>query len=383
MHPTTQKSGPRPSETACASPPTRSTNDANPAGNRKSTPRPRARTFVVGLTILAAACAVAACDSRSHPAQPRSRRVLMIGPQGTHPANRYYRSAIADFAAQIPSLVVNYQSPAGPEWKFIEAELRAEAAWAPDVYLVYAEASRDAEAAWEWALGSQKLLATFGALETPPHAQRHLTIDLAGGAELLARALLDRPAGMVRSYAVVHAAESGSWNRAVWSRFRTALQADSSLRRMAEVDASGAPFVRPLIREVFTEFPSVPALVTLTPAPWLETPAIDIGGQPAIFTLGAIPELWSMLESGQAFALAGPLDGEVARAVLRLASEALLSGVSDRRFPIVGCELVTRDNLADFARRYAESAGMTIDDLHARVSSAPGPSAATAPAGRP
>ncbi len=113
-------------------------------------------------------------------------------------------------------------------------------------------------------------------------------------------------------------------------------------------------------------FPNAGLVVSLDPALWLtpqagwERDLRQVSGDFRFATLSAAPSLWSRLGTperpGEAAALVGPLDGEIGYAAVEMAAQLLLGASQIVRERAVPCELVTADNLADFARRYAAAA---------------------------
>ncbi len=73
--------------------------------------------------------------------------------------------------------------------------------------------------------------------------------------------------------------------------------------------------------------------------------------------------MWTYLRSGQAAALAGPLDGKIGAMAIEAAIGALTESSKPGAVRIATSELVTLDNLEDFAKRYAEIAGLDQKEL--------------------
>jgi hypothetical protein len=129
-----------------------------------------------------------------------------------------------------------------------------------------------------------------------------------------------------------------------------------------------------LIEEMLGQFPSAELVVTLNPKVWLcrqprftlpERAGPDGRSEYAnrFATLGAAPRLWPRLQSGEAAALVGPLDGEIGYAAVDLAVQGVMLIPNAVRRRVIGCEVVTAEKLADFARRYAEAANLDVADL--------------------
>ena len=94
-------------------------------------------------------------------------------------------------------------------------------------------------------------------------------------------------------------------------------------------------------------------------------------------TLGAPPILWRQLGTaaarGQAAALVGPLDGDIGFAAVEAVVHILMNPNGPPPNHTIPCELVTSENLVDFARRYSVAAnGLNVSSyLPAAATTAP------------
>ena len=80
-------------------------------------------------------------------------------------------------------------------------------------------------------------------------------------------------------------------------------------------------------------------------------------------TLSSAPPLWARLRKGEAAALAGPLHGEIGYTAAARVWAGLTAAEPFGRIDLVPCELITPETLDDFAGRYAESAGVPLEEL--------------------
>jgi len=218
------------------------------------------------------------------------------------------------------------------------------------------------------------LLVTIGKPLDAVGAYGSVEIGWPEAAETLGRSL-DAIAHGRRSYVLLHENGNDALASQCYARFSVAAQRDSMLKLLTVRHAAGAPGGQQhLVREMLGVFPHAGLIVTLSPEPWLAVqprlelprrtqPGETVAYENRFVTLGAAPRLWPRLKSGEAAALAGPLDGEVGYAAVELAVRGLMHIPSAMTRRVISCELVTPETLGDFAQRYAAAAGLTLADL--------------------
>lgn len=186
----------------------------------------------------------------------------------------------------------------------------------------------------------------------------HIEYDLAEAAGLLGEALGTLPGGG-QAYVLLH--DRGASDEATrrYQAFAAGAEKHRLIQRLDERNRheSGLP-ARDLVSQMLARFRNVSLVVTLDAAPWRHDVAGLLGPENRFATLPAGPALWNEMRVGRCAALAGPLDGEAGQAAFRAAVLALSDTRSATARSIIRCELVTRDTLDDFARRYRAAAGM-------------------------
>lgn len=208
------------------------------------------------------------------------------------------------------------------------------------------------------------LLVTAGQPLEAVAAYGQVEVAWTDAAEQLA-ANLDEIAAGRRSYILVHDDGRDRLASQCYARFIGTARTRSKLALLEErnVAASKQPR-RDAVQELLGMFPNVGLVVTLDPQVWLSRqPRFRLPPENRFATLSAAPLLWPRLRSGEAAALAGPLDGDIGYAAVELAVDGLMQIPDAQKRRIIGCELVTPATLDDFARRYAAAAGMDVAEL--------------------
>jgi len=203
------------------------------------------------------------------------------------------------------------------------------------------------------------VLVTVGTRLDLPSIAAHIDIHWTGAAESLGAHLRDF-LGNRRTYILVHDRSALPYGRECYERFDRLSAREHTLTRLTEVDLLGTRRLAPeRIRPALRQFRHVALVVSLTPVPWYaEPPDVLLGPDVRFATIGTAPVLWRWLRNGKAVALAGPLHGQIGEAALRSVVEAVMSDRHQGRDRIVDTVLVTPDSLDEFARRYAEAAGL-------------------------
>lgn len=324
---------------------------------------------VIGLT---------GCDRK--PSRPKGGRVppngslmIIIGPAVDDPTWPAIRGGAERFAATLPNLVFDYLAPADDDHaarkllidQCIERKPKAICLYVTgagvgsrpddDPFATLADEIRQ----------NNILLVTMGRrLGDGSRYYAHVGVDLAWAADAVGRNLAAIAVDK-RSYLLLHQRDLSAESTRIYNRFTLAARRDATMTRLREQRAApSAAEQRRQLRELLAEFPYAGLIVTLTPRLWLEQPAdTAFDSRNRFVTLSTAPSLWPRLRKGQAAALAGPLHGEIGYTAVSKAWSGLLAGEPIGRVELIPCELVMPHTLDDFAKRYAESAGIPLEQL--------------------
>jgi len=325
--------------------------------------------LALALSYLTALIAVTGCKQspadRLGPDVPAEGDLIaLIGPDRSDPRGPAIAGGARRFIASYPTLRLDTFLPAdnthGTLMRIVDKTLAAE----PRVVCLYVTNPALGCSVARKILKHNVAVVTIGLTVDIDQVFGHVHTDEAGAAELLGEHLMQIAAAR-RSYLFVHRRSASAHDEKCYARFMAKARFHHALTLLEERDA--AAFQQPagaIIRALFARFRHAGLAVTLDPTPWLETPPAQLLGREASFaTCGAAPALWPYLKSGQAAALAGPIDGEIGA----LAAEIALIAMTDERqaglVRGVQSELVTRASLDHFSRRYAEAAGTALDEL--------------------
>jgi ABC-type sugar transport system substrate-binding protein len=247
----------------------------------------------------------------------------------------------------------------------------------PSAICLYVSDADAARTAATEVVRSGTILVTMGISSGATGVFGHVRVDLAGGAELLGEHLQEIVGGK-RSYVLLHRYGATPTDTHCYERFMRKARSYHGIKLLEDRNAAEAQEPpAELLRAMFACFRHAGLAVTFDPTPWLSTPPAELLGSNARFaTLSAAPPLWRYLQSGEAAALVGPLDGEIGSLAVEIALVGITESGKAGLERIVRNELVTRETLDDFAKRYAEAAGLDLDQLLPRPS-------ASQPAGLP
>lgn len=239
----------------------------------------------------------------------------------------------------------------------MERTVQAALGLTPHAVCVWTDGDERVNAALAKLVQSGVLTITFGRHADVSGLYGEVEVNWPQAAELLGQEL-HRIAGARRSYALVHEKGLTPRGRTLYDRFSTVARRQHGLSRLAEAELSGSANSRDVIGGVLAQFPNVGFVVTLTPAPWLESDGPPLSDAlPPIATVGAVPALWPAVRAGRILALSGPIDGDIGRAAAAVAVAGLTRSEPFGVYRGVPCELVWPATLDDFARRYRASAG--------------------------
>jgi hypothetical protein len=221
---------------------------------------------------------------------------------------------------------------------------------------------------------------TADALPLDESGAAHVFVDMGGGAEALGRHL-DTFAGGGRSYLLFHevGTDSDPRRNARRDRFLEQARSVSSMQRLNDWQALRWPAENVGAAVAALDlYPHASLLVSLDATVRPETLGAGHSGRRWAL-LGATPDLWPRVYSGEVVAVAGVIDGEIGSAVVELAAQLAANVAEDAGGRSVLSELVTRGTLDDFARRYAEAAGSSVEELWPGHVTAPRPVPTSAP----
>jgi len=330
-------------------------------------------------TYLVIGLAVTGCERNSTVSSPGNRPapdelIVLIGPSASHARSAGIAGGARRFAREYPPLRVQIVTPSDNSAAALGQATREAVALKPGAICLFVEDVAAVRPVINELSQANVILVTMGADSRDAAAYAHIGIDTEGAAELLGARLEDVAAGK-KSYLLVHGSSVGERQRRLYERFMLKARSRYGVTLLEEQDAGSETNVAELLREMFGRFKHAGLVVTLDPAVWLKQPASELLGDNARFaTLSATPALWECLRSGEAAALVGPLDGEIGFQAVETALLGITKSKEGTGRRTVECELVTPATLDDFARRYAEAAGLNVDELlKPRATSQPAP----------
>jgi hypothetical protein len=310
--------------------------------------------------------------------------VAVVGPSEGHPQWPGIRGGVQRFLAGAPSLRTYCAAPPDERPESLRATVAKVLDQRPTIVCLYVTDRASARAAVDLVISRQLLLLTMGERYDHPRIAGHVALDFAGAAGLLGSNLSRIAAGR-RSYLLLHDSGRNELATKCYERFAAAAQRcyDMSLLRAVSTAQSRPSAARPL-EELLAQFPHAGLVVSLTPDVWLtDRPGWDrqirtLNDGFRFATTSAAPVLWRRLGTpdvpGDAAALVGPLDGEIGYAALKMATQYLLSPERPTTDVMIECELVTPENLPDFAARYSAAAnGLDVSEFLPRATSSSSP----------
>jgi len=299
--------------------------------------------------------------------------IVLIGPAESSPQWAGIAGGARRFIEPYPALRLEIVAPADNRSETLMQVVREALAKDPRAICMYVSNRAAAAAAAEAVVAHAGILVTLGVELDIPGVFGHVEEDVAGAAELLGRHLDEIVSGK-RSYVLLHRAGTSTKDTRCYERFLAKARSYRAISLLEERNAGqGDQSSAELVRAMFTRFRHAGLVVTLEPSLWLSAAPADVLGQNARFaTVGAAPVLWRYLRSGEATALAGPLDAELGSRAVELALAAITESRKPGAVRTVRSELVTRETLDDFAKRYAEAADLDLEKLRSMpVSSQP------------
>lgn len=203
----------------------------------------------------------------------------------------------------------------------------------------------------------------------------HVQCSPLDAAELLGRQL-SAVAGESLSYSLLHENGRSPFDTDVYRRFDAGAGGAFGLRKLTEAYSGGSRAQsEETLAEMLAKFPNVGLVVSLDPQIWFHDPgARRLNPSNRFVTTSAPPILWPALRSGRAAALVGWIEGDIGRAAVDFAVRSLGEQRRTGRLLEIPPELVTRETLDDFVRRYQASIGrMTRSAPASAPASGPAP----------
>lgn len=346
------------------------------------------------LLYLVIAIALTSCDAGSSgPAVPREAVrgavIAVIGPAGDHPHWPGTLGGIQRYFEQITVVRPLYFTPADVRATALLETVERALGQGPGGVLLYVDEEDVARPALRLLNRRQVPVVTIDQRVVDVSVDGHVCAALEQGAELLAEHLKELIPEH-RSYVLVHDRGRSKQATQVYDQFSAVARrryAPQDLRLLGEAGAfDSGQSGRHLVETLLGRFRHAALLITLDASIWTagrpgwrrRLRSINSGFRYA--TLAACPQLWADLgtpaEPGIAAGLVGALDGDVGYGAAQLATEIIVSN-RDARYATreIPCELVTAENLVDFARRYSVAAnGLDFSaDLPAGLRDAGGP----------
>jgi ABC-type sugar transport system substrate-binding protein len=304
----------------------------------------------------------AATGNVARPSQ--GRLIVLIGPAESSPQREGIWGGARRVLRKYPSLRLETVPLRDDSGAALSRAVRDALSDEPSAVCLYVSDPAAAHPAASEVVASGTILVTMGTPCGVAGTYGHVQVDLAAGAELLGDHL-EEIAGGKQSYVLLHRHGASPVDTRCYERFMRKARSRHGISLLEEQNiAESQQPASALLRAMFARFRYAGLAVTLDPTPWLRSPPAELLGRNARFaTLGAVPALWPYLRSGEAAALAGPLDGEIGSLAVELALIGITESGKTGMVRTVQAELVTPGTLDDFARRYAEAADLDLNEF--------------------
>jgi ABC-type sugar transport system substrate-binding protein len=311
-------------------------------------------------------CERATPDRRGKPGTLQGVLIAVVGPSEGHSRWPGIRGGAQRFIASVPAVQATCVAPREENADALRTTVDRVLESHPNVICLFVADAQTARPSIARITASQCTLVIMGECISDVPVAGQVGVDLPGTAELLGESLTRVAAGR-RSYLLLHDEGRSEVDTNCYHRFTAAAQKQYGLTLLQAANAAqGGYGPARLVEDLLGSFTHAGLLVTLDPDVWLAARPgwyrrlRELNGEFRFATLSAAPALWPHLGTphapGEAAALVGPLDGEIGYAAVQLATQLLIS--TERVSPkiTIPCELVTPDNLADFAQRYSAAA---------------------------
>ena len=286
-------------------------------------------------------------------------RIIIVGDSSSDAQWPGIAGGARRYMAKYPGLLLETAAPPDNRGESLLKTVQQIIKTKPQVVCIQVHDPKQAQAALQAVHDAGIPLITIGVKTEFARVFGHVQDDIAGAAELLG-ANLETVVADKRSYMVLSGQGDAKRSAYICERFMSKARGFHGITLLEERDAAAAPPAE-TIRAMFERFPNAGLVVTFDSSVWLsESPSKLLGKNARFATVGAAPVLWKYLQSGQAAALAGVDDGELGSLAMELAIAALTESRAPGALKMARARLVTRETLADFMKRYAESAGLNL-----------------------
>jgi len=327
------------------------------------------RTAPFNLAQLALVCVPAllviiGCDRapKSRVLEPNSL-IAVIGPPTGNPQWPAIQGGAARAAARLPHVRLAFFNPQADDPEALRQAAEQALLQHPRAVCIYVSSPETAGPAVQDLISRGMVVVTMGTAAGEASVYAHVDTSLPAAAQELAEKL-DIYAAPGRSYVLVHEAGRNTAATQCYDRFMLGAEKQYTMKLLEMQNAAESPLSsRELIRQMLQRFQNASVVVTFSAEPWLAAPPpLILEAHTRFITMSAAPPLWSWLRSGQAALLIGPIDGEIGE----LAVEFALEGITEPGHGgvrVVRSQFVTRENLEEFAERYATAAGVPVREL--------------------
>lgn len=338
--------------------------------------RPAAPSATLMVAYLLVGTAVTGCERDRDAAAKQALRgafIAVVGPHVDHPQWPGIRGGARRYMDGVPSIRGDCLAPPEATPDSLAKTVRRVLERHPQAVCLYVADPVLVQTSIDLIKAEQTVLITMGRPTDAAWVYGHVGVGLTDAAEQLG-ANLKRVAGGRKSYLLLHEGGRGSLATNCYQRFIAAAQRQPDLVLLREISSAQDSRPQPeLVEELLAQFTHSGLLVTLNPDVWLASRAgwnrrlRQLNSEFRFATLAAPPVLWPRLGTpaapGDAAALVGPLDGELGYAAVEMAMRAILVSADGVRTRSIRCEVVTPENLIDFARRYSEAAnGLDVSE---------------------
>lgn len=330
------------------------------ATSRAAPPFPARLTLVCALTV----SVFIGCDRgpRNRALAPDSL-IALIGPPAGNPQWPAIQGGAALAADRVPHVRLAFFNPPTDDPEALRQTAEQALAQQPKAVCIYVTSPESASLAVQDLLKRGVVVVTMGTPAAEASVYAHVDASLTAAAEELAEKL-DIYAAPGRSYVLVHEAGRNTAATQCYDRFMLGGEKQYTMTLLEMQNAAESPLdARELIRQMLQRFQNASVVVTFNAEPWLRAPPpFTLESNTRFITMSAAPPLWSWLRSGHAALLIGPIDGEIGE----LAVEFALQGITEPGrggVRVVRSQFVTRENLEEFAERYAAAAGIPLREL--------------------
>jgi hypothetical protein len=325
--------------------------------------------LLLGFAYLLSSGALTGCDrspASASGARIGSQEVLtfIIGPAGYCPEWPAIAGGAQRYSQHIPYMRLETVRLPGRTLTQVSETVSDVLKQKPYAICLYVTDAAAARPIGEQIVAHPPILITMGAPLEGVRVFAHVDPCVANGAGLLGEKLVKIAAGR-QSYLLLHESGKDALATRCYRRFMASASGQYTLTLLDQSSAAGSDASpERVLEQMVTRFHRAGLVITLSPEVWLTVaPDTVLKEQTRFATLGACPELWPHLRSGRALALVGPLDGEIGYAAMEMVSAAFTKSREFGTQRFILPELVTPETLEDFARRYAEAAGLELADL--------------------